>query len=1011
MKLSDVCISRPVFTIVINLLLLIVGFVSYQKLEVRELPKMEQPTVTISTSFAGADAELIETEITSRIEETLSGLEGLDFMRSSTRSGNSRITVYFKSGYDVEAGMNDIRDKISRVQNKLPADADSPVLAKVDTGASPTMYIAFTDETRSRMALTNYIDLYIKPVLEQVEGVGSVDIYGAQYYSMRIWPDPAKMAARNVTVTDIKNVLINQNVNIPGGEIKSGTRNYTLIPQTKSQSLEDFNELIIRYDAVGGVVRFKDVADIEIGPLNDESFVRANTQSGVVVAVTPQSTANPVTVSKDVNLFLDELRPTLPTGMHVKVNYDKSVFIKASIDNVYKTLYEAVILVILVVFVFLGSFRAAMVPIVTIPLCLISIFGFLYLLNYSINNMTLLALVLAIGLVVDDAIVMLENIHRHIENGLSPLKAAFKGSREIGFAIIAMTITLAAVYAPIGFMTGLTGDVFKEFAFTLAGAVIISGFVALTLSPMMCSKLLTSHQGENAYTRWVEKTLSRLTSAYEQFLRRMLNYRGRVVIGSVLLALLGTYMLVQLKQELAPLEDSGTIFSFVIAPTGANLDYLDKQLKQLETIYTEIPEQNAFVAIGGRPIESRGLAFLTLDKWENRDRTQAEIIKSIFPKMSAIPGALVIPQSNPPLPSTGNSPIEFVIQTNGSYTELRDLTDQIQDEIAKNNPNLQGVQVDLRLNMPQYRVYINKPLAADLKVDVTEVNNILSILLAGATITEFEFGTESYDVKIQAPQHLRKNIEQINDYYVRSDTGAMIPLGSLVSIKETVGAEELSHFNRLRSATLTAELTNGYTQGEAVEYLQTLAQQLLPESAKHAWGGQTKDFLEASGAMVGTIILALIFIYLVLAAQFESFRDPLTIMLTVPFSIIGAVIVLHMVGGTNNLYTQIGFVTLIGLITKHGILITEFANQLQAQGKSIIESVVESACQRLRPILMTTGAMVLGAIPLALASGAGAYARSQLGWTIVGGMTFGTIFSLLVVPVAYTYLAKPRKAL
>jgi len=1002
MKLSDFCISRPIFTLVINILLVVVGFVGYQRLEVRDLPKINSPTVSITTTYSGADAYLIESQITNRLEEALAGLEGLDSMRSATRDDMSQININFKSGYDINVGMNDIRDKIGTVTSLLPSDADAPLLEKVDSSGSATMYVSFIDTQRSPMALTDYVKNYIQPDVQQVEGVGTAEIYGAREYSMRIWPDPMRMAVRGVTVTDIANVLESQNVNIAGGQIKSNTRNYTLLPKTKLEDVDAFKDLILREDS-GALVRLSDVAEVEIAALDDNVLVRSDGEPSVVLGVIPQSSANPVAMSKEIQTFLKSLDRILPLGMSYRVNYDKAVFIDASIKGVYSTLVEAVILVVLVVFGFLGSVRSTTVPLVTIPLCLIAIFGFLYVMGYSINNMTLLALVLAIGLVVDDAIVMLENVHRHMEEGMSAMQAAFKGSREIGFAIVAMTITLAAVYAPIGFTTGLTGDVFREFAFTLAGAVIISGFVALTLSPMMCARVLqTGH--DNRYTRWLDATMERLKNRYMHLLKMLLQIRLRVVAGIVAVALLGLWLFTSLESELAPTEDTGTIIGIIAGPSSANLNYMDNQIKVMEQIFENIPESRAYVAIGGSPVTSQGFAFLSLSDWDERSRSQQEIIAQIAPNMLGNPGAYLIPESIPPLPTADNSPLQFVVQMMGTYDELRALMTVVEEEIAEDNPGIINVQVDLKMDAAQLDLVVNRELAADLGVELSEINNAIGILFAGRHITDFDSGSNSYDVKVQLPVDLRKNAEQLNQIYVRSTSGQVIPLSNLVNMQPIVGTESLSHYNRLRSATLTANLAPGYT----VAYMDDLGLRLLGDSAKYTWTGQTKDFIESSGAMVGTTILALLFIYLVLAAQFESFRDPLIIMLTVPFSIVGAALLLKLTGGTNNLYTQIGFVTLIGLITKHGILITEFANQLRAQGMELRDAVIYAAGTRLRPILMTTGAMVLGAIPLALATGAGAYARQQLGWVIVGGMSFGTLFSLLVVPIAYTYLASKK---
>lgn len=1007
MKLSDLCISKPVFTLVINFLLIIVGLVGFSRLEVREMPKMETGMATITTTYVGADANLIENQITTKIENELAGIEGLDVVSSNSQLGVSNITVKFKPDYDFASGLNEVRDKLSIARGEIPKDADAPVLVKTDVNSTAMLYISFDDTRRSAMALTDYVTRFIKPELEQVEGVGTADIIGAREYSMRIWLDPQKMAARNVTVQDVANVLNQQNVSVPAGQIKSSGRNYTIIPETRLKNAQAFSNLIIRDEGNGQVVKFQDIGKVVVGPLDEDTIVRVDGKPAVLIGIVAQPTANPVTVSKDVIKLLARFQKSLPQGMTAKVVYNKAVFIDESIKQVYHTLFEAVVLVVLVVFGFLGSIRSTSIPLVTIPICLIGTFGLIYAMGYSINTMTLLALVLAIGLVVDDAIVMLENIHRHIEEGMSPLAAAFKGSREIGFAIVAMTITLAAVYAPIGFTPGIVGDVFREFAFTLAGSVLVSGFVALTLSPMMCSRILRAHE-ENRYTQWLEKTFEDLKVRYRDILHKVLSRRALVLVVIGLFALSGFWQLGQLRKELAPVEDRGTIIGMIMGPSGATISYLYPQMEKLEKIYDSTPEKEAYVAFIGYPTPNSGISFFALKDWGKRDRSQSEIFNELQPKMWNIPGALVIPREIPAIGGGGNYPIDFVVQITGTYNELIEMMSNFQAEIAK-NPNLVGAQIDLKMDSPQLQVNINRDALADLQIDMSAVTEAMSILMAGRNITDFEVGGESYKVKVQTPTDYRHNPSQINDIYVKTRKGVEVPLSSVVTLKEITGADSLPHYNRLRAAHLTANLAPGYTQGDAVAYLESIAPKILKDNAKYTWAGQTKDFVDSSGAMKSTITLALIFIYLVLAAQFESFRDPLVILLTVPFSVVGAAFLLRFTGGTLNIYTQIGLVTLIGLVTKHGIMITEFANQLQEQGHDFYDAIVESAVTRLRPILMTTGAMVLGAIPLAIASGAGAYSRQQIGAVIVGGMTVGTIFSLIVVPIAYSLIAKRRE--
>lgn len=1006
MRLSHLCIERPVFAIVINLILLIVGYIGFDRLNVRELPRTEQFNVEIGTTYTGASAELIESQITIPIEDMIAGVEGVEVIASKSRQGKSSVVVTFVADYNINEGMNDLRDQLSRVRKTLPDDADDPILSKADPNAAPSLYISFSDTKRDALALTDYVDRYIKTELQQVEGVGNVFIYGAREYSVRIWPDPLRMGSRQVTVADIQDVLEEQNQALPSGYIKSRYRNFVIDPDTKLKHVDEFKSLVLK-DLGGKMVRMSDVADVEIGPLDEDTMVRVNGKPSVVVAIVPQTTANPVDVSAGIHKRLANFEKSLPDGMGLAVSYDSATFIKASINEVYKTIYEAVFLVILVVFAFLGSLRSSIIPVVTIPLCLVATFGLIYLMGYTINTMTLLAIVLAIGLVVDDAIVMLENVFRHREHGLAAVPAAVKGSDEIGFAIIAMTLTLAAVYAPIGFTPGFTGAIFREFAFTLAGAVIVSGFVALTLSPMMCAYALPAKLESNRYTVWLEGFMHRLDERYRRAITFFLKRRMIVVGFFISVAILGGLLFASMKSELAPTEDTGTIYTMVTAPTNSSFRYLDEIMQGVQKVLMDVPERRNLVVVSGTGGTESGIAFLALMPWEDRNRSQATITRSLQPQLFHIPGAQIFAIDMPPVKGSGggNNPVDMVVQMSGTYEELAQVMDNFKAAIAK-YPGLNSVQTDLKMDSQQIEIKINRDLISNLGIPFADLNDALNILFAGRHITDFESNGENYEVMVQLKENLRANPTQINQIYLRSKSGRMVPLSAIVTLEPTVRPNTLPHYNRMRAARLTANLSPDYTLSDAVMALNDIAKTVLPVNAKTTWAGFTKDYLESSGAMLTTILLSLVFIYLVLSAQFESFRDPFIIMLTVPFSIIGAVLFLKITGGTNNIYTQIGFVTLIGLITKHGILITDFANKLSEQGMDKYEAVVQAAVTRLRPILMTTGAMVLGAIPLALASGAGAVSRSQMGWVIVGGMLFGTLFSLFVVPVAYTFISK-----
>ena len=790
---------------------------------------------------------------------------------------------------------------------------------------------------------------------------------------------------------------------MPAGRIESVQREFTVLSETDLKTPQQFDDLVLK-DAKGYLVRLSGVGHAELGALDERRIVRFNGKPAIALGVVKQATANPLEVSNEVAEAMPGILASLPEGMIAKVAHDKSIFIRESVKNVYETIGEAIALVVLIIFLFLRAFRATLVPLVTIPVSLIGAFAIMYMLRFTINTLTLLALVLAIGLVVDDAIVMLENIYRHVEDGEEPVEAALIGSKEIGFAVLAMTLTLAAVYAPIGFMAGTTGKLFTEFAWTLAGAVIVSGFVALTLSPMMCSKLL--HRGENHgwLYRVIEAGLRGLTTGYRALLRGALNVRTLVLLIGLAVAGSSYFLFSALKSELAPTEDQGFLVGIIQAPEGATIEYTDTYAKKLEEIFAKVPEAERYFVVSGRPTVSQGTTFLKLKPWGERKRTQQEIATAITPEMVAIPGVVAFPSSPPPLgQGARDKPIQLVIETARPYDELQVMVDKMLDKAA-DNPGLVNVDTDLKLNAPQLEVDIDRDKAATVGVEVETLGRTLETLLGGRQVTRFKREGEQYDVIVKVADIDRRNPEDLRRIYVRGRGDTMIPLSNLMSVKESVAPKELNHFNQLRSAMITSHLAPGYTLSEGLDSLEKAAKDVLPPTARIDYSGQSREFKQTSSSIYFTFVLALAFIYLVLAAQFESFKDPFIIMLTVPLSVTGALLALWWSGGTLNIYSQVGLVTLIGLITKHGILIVEFANQLRAQGHPIGEAVIESATLRLRPILMTTGAMVLGAVPLALATGAGAESRQDIGWVIVGGLLVGTLFTLFVIPVVYTYL-------
>ncbi|HNI63651.1 MAG TPA: efflux RND transporter permease subunit, partial [Agitococcus sp.] len=779
------------------------------------------------------------------------------------------------------------------------------------------------------------------------------------------------------------------------------------IPYLKEQQfIEQFENIIIKQQD-GLLLRIADVARVEIAPEDVRRIARFNGTPAVALGVIKTSTANPLEVSKAVRAELPRIEQSLPKGMQVRLAYDSSVFIQESINSVQRTIIEAVVLVVLVIFFFLRSLRATLIPVITIPVSLIGALIFMQILGFSINTLTLLAMVLAIGLVVDDAIVVLENIYRHIEEGKTPMQAAVQGSKEIGFAVLAMTFTLAAVFAPIAFTEGRTGKLFAEFALSLAAAVIVSGFCALTLSPMMSSRLLKAHSGqENIVYRLIEQFLQALTRGYQKSLTVVLKLRWLMVV--VALGASGYMWLVfkALPSELSPTEDRGVIVSIGIGPEGSTPTYFDKYAQQVEGIYSKVPERASTFLIIGFPDETKFISFNRFKPWEERQRTTQQIVPTLMPQLSQVAGVMALATLPPSLgQGASSSPIEFVLQTTGTYADLGKMIGQLMEKIGKNDGFVNPVP-DLKLNKPQLSVQVDRDKAALLGVGVSDIGRTLETLLGSRKVTTFKLDGDQYDVMLQLADEERRTPDQLEQIYVRNQQGEVLPLANVLAMKETVSPAELNHFNKLRSAKITASLAEGYTVGQAVSFLQQSMKDINNPTMSYDWSGQTREFLSSGDALAKAFVLAVLFIYLVLAAQFESFRDPLIIMFSVPLAMLGAVLALKFTGGSLNVYSQIGLITLVGLITKHGILLVEFANQLQEQGRNKIQAVIESASLRLRPILMTTAAMVLGAIPLAMAIGAGAEVRHPIGWVIVGGMTIGTVFTLFVIPCLYLLIGR-----
>ncbi len=1007
MRISEVCIRRPVFATVMSLIITLLGAVCYERLSLREYPKIDEPVVTIETRFPGAAAEIVETQVTKIIEDSVAGIEGIDVLTSFSRAEISVISVRFKLERDADSAAADVRDRTSRVRSRLPSSVDEPVIAKVEADANPIIWIALSSDGLSPLEVSDIANRVVKPQLQTLPGAADVRIFGERRYAMRIWLDKDQLAAYRLTTADIEDALRRQNVEIPAGRIESSQREFTVVSQTDLQRVQEFENVIVRSSSAGSV-RLGDVSTVRLAPQNERSSTRFNGRSAISVGVVKQATANPLVLAKAVREQLPMIRTQLPAGVAIDIGSDSTIFIEKSIQSVYRTAIEAIVLVALVIFVFLRSLRASLIPLITIPVCLIGTFAFMLVAGFSVNTLTLLALVLAIGLVVDDAIVVLENIYRHIEQGVEPVAASIKGIREVGFAVVAMTLTLAAVYAPVVFTPGRTGRLFIEFALTLSAAVLISGFVALTLSPMMASRLLKPGQGHGPVGRRVEAILLAMTRGYTRLLRWALKWRWLIALAATLIAGLCYWLFENTRQELAPVEDRATIVVVFNGPDGASIDYTSKYARMIEGIANSFNEIDRRFIIVGSPTVAQGISFLRLVDWDQRKRSVQDVIKELQPRLMGIPGInafAVAPASLGQSPR--ERPINLVLMSSDEYPQMQGVVQRIVGELQR-NPLLTGVDSDLRLNKPELKLKIDREKAADAGVSVDAVGRTLETLLGGRTVTRFKRGGEQFDVIVQLGRSDRNSPDDISNIFVRGRGEAMVPLSSIATVDETVSPRDLNHFGQRRAVTITAGLAPGASLGEALAQVEEVARKNIGPGWAIDFNGQTREFKKSSSTLMITFGLAIVFIYLVLAAQFESFIDPLIIILTVPLSIAGALLTLQWTGGSLNVYSKIGLITLVGLITKHGILIVEFANQLQDRGKEKLEAVIESASLRLRPILMTTGAMVLGAIPLALATGAGAESRRQIGWVIVGGMSFGTLLTLLVVPAAYLLLGRRR---
>lgn len=1011
MRFTDVFIRRPVFAASLSLLLLIIGLISFNSLNIRQYPKMEANIIAISTSYPGANAETVESFVTSRVEDAISGVDDIDYITSSSSAGSSDVVINLVLNADVDSAMNDIDSDLSSVLREFPEGVEDPIVTKVDPDSMPTMVIVFSSHQKTAEQITDYLNRVVVPQVSTISGVGSADVIGNRTYAMRLWLDPRKMSALGVTAKDIEDALDDNNVQAQPGEIDRSQQVVTINAQTDLRTAEEFNDLVVK-ESNKRLVRLKDIGKAELGAASYNTSLYIDNISGVGLSVSVKSSASPLQVSKDVKVVMNEIAKQMPQDLNMAYARDSSTYIETSVHEVIRTIIEAALFVFIVIFLFLGSLRTVIVPLVTIPLSLVGAFGFMFMMGYTINTITLLAFVLAIGMVVDDAIVVLENIHRYIQMGKKPIEAALAGTHEISFAVVAMTFTLAAVFAPIGFTSGFTSILFKEFAFTLAGTVIISGFIALTLSPMMCSKIMRTSQKENYLEHKIDSYLTKLTSFYQKLLQKVLVNKLNIIFVLLAVFVMGLIFLKPLSAEstLTPTEDQGIVIGMAVGPTASNIAYTQKYTSLLPDIYKNIPELTRYAVINGRPGgENHAMTFVSLKDWGERERSAQEIQQQLMQQTSHIPGLSLMFFSPSSIPGSNSMyPVEMVIKSTGDYQELNNIAQQFVNKLEA-TPGIMRVQSDLKLDSPELNVSLNRSKAALLGVNMSDVNSALKIALGEPDLSSFVREGESFDVIPQLSGEFRDSASSLNNISVATSSDQLIPLSNIMSIEKTVAPSSLNHFQQQRSVTLSLVLADGYSQQEAIDVFKNLAAELLPNHMTYDFSGDTRQFIKSGSSMLQIFIFSLLFIYLILSSQFESFKDPLVVMFTVPLSLVGALATIYMVGASLNIYTEIGLITLVGLISKHGILIVEFANQLQAQGKKCQEAVIEAAAIRLRPILMTTAAMVLGACPLVLAGGAGAASRSQMGWTIIGGMTFGTLLTLFVIPTMYVLIVREKK--
>lgn len=1014
MSLSEVCIKRPVFAWVLTLVVVLLGLVTGDRLPVRQYPKMEKNHVTIRMSYSGAGPEIIENQITRIIEEAIAGIEGIETIQSKSDSENSEVVIEVAEGRDLESATNDIRDRLSKWRDKFPDAAQDPILTKAGSSEKAVVSLALISNKINESELYAYAENEISHTLEAVPGVARVEVYGAGDYRMTISLDPQRMAFYNLTVIDVINAIQKQNVESPAGKIINSDREYVVTTVADLQSAAEFSEIPI-VNKKNNIIKLKDIGEAKLDKSNKKVVSRFNGEQVVAIYVIPQTSANPIQVSRDIKAKYEELQKQIPANIKFKVAYDSSTFIEKSLNEVYHTIFEAILLVVLVVFVFLRSFRAALIPLITVPISLIGSLFIMYLCGFTINSMTLMSMVLAIGLVVDDAIVILENVYKYIERGRTAIQAAIEGTKEVSFAVIAMTLTLCAVYAPVALAQGQTGKYLKEFSITLAGAVLLSGFVALTLSPMMCSRTLVEKdkpQSSNKYAMYFRNILSKLDASnlikqveegYSKMLDRVLDNRKGALLTALFFSAFGYMVYAFMPSEQTPYQDMGMFVYEGHAPQTSTLNFTQRYVDAIDKTIGKFPEiESRYYVITNPSFEG------TVILKDNCGRPTEDVMREIEEKCNEVSGIDVRFSAGRGGGDDGSRAVYFVVRGNKSHRELREISSNLISEIYASGIT-SGVRTTAKTDAEDYTIEILRDKASILNVDPKTISNTISGLIQGSVATKFKKDNKIHDVMVEINEEDKRSPDQLTDIYVKTYTDReelLIPIAELINVYARSGPVTINRYNRTRANTVIPVLNNSVSLNDAIETIRDIGHRVLPDDVFIEFIDETKRFLTESNTMALIFMLALGFIYLVMAAQFESWKDPFIIMLTVPLTLVGGVITLACIDSTINMFSNIGFLTLVGLITKHGILIVDFANKLAEKGKSYREAVREAAIMRLRPILMTTFAMVLGSLPLALARGAGCEIRIPLGAVIVGGMIVGTVFTVFIVPVVYTYISE-----